>query len=64
MTSLIGWLKDILRKLYLLDRPVVQRSKKDRRHNDRRWQGAEGDKPKAAADPRRRKERRKTRRRG
>lgn len=61
---MIEWFKEILRKLYLLDRPVAKRSRKDRRRSDRRWQGFEGDKPTAVSDSRRRKERRKAGRRG
>lgn len=60
----MDWIKGILQKLYLIDPPVAKRSKADRRKSDRRWEGAEGDKPKAASDPRRRKDRRKSSRRG
>ena len=59
----MGWFKELLMNLYLIDRPVVNRSKRDRRKSDRRWQGPEGDLPKPLRDPRRRKERRKKKRR-
>lgn len=64
MTPVIEWFQEILRKLYLLDRPVAKRSKKDRRKSDRRWQGFESDKPTSLSDARRRKDRRKSSRRG
>jgi hypothetical protein len=62
--AMFEWFKRILQRLYLLDPPVAKRSKKDRRHTERRWKGSEGDKPIAKSDPRRKKERRKAGRRG
>ncbi len=58
-----NWFKEILMRLYLIDRPVVKRTKADRRKEERRWSGAEGDKPSPAGDPRRKKDRRKKKRR-
>lgn len=58
-----NWIREILIKLYLLDRPVAQRDKKDRRKVERRWKGSEGDFPKPTRDSRRKKERRKKKRR-
>lgn len=62
--GILDWFKGILQRFYLLDPPVVKRSKNDRRRAERRWEGSEGDKPRAVSDPRRRKERRKAGRRG
>ena len=33
MKPMVEWIKGILRKLYLLDRPVAKRSRKDRRRS-------------------------------
>lgn len=58
-----NWFKGILMRLYILDRPVVRRDKKDRRKGERRWKGSEGDMPKSARDPRRKGDRRRKNRR-
>ncbi len=59
----MGWFKELLMTLYLMDRPIANRKKVDRRNDDRRWRGSEGDMPRAARDPRRKKERRNKKRR-
>lgn len=56
----MGWFKEILMNLYLVDRPIADRKKKERRKGSRRWE----EQAKALKDPRRRKERRKVKRRG
>lgn len=58
------WLREILMKLYLIDRPVAKRDRKDRRKDERRWLGEEGDMPGARSGSRRKKDRRKGPRRG
>jgi hypothetical protein len=61
----MGWFKELLMKLYLIDRPVADRKKKnDRRKGDRRWKGPQYDFPTPRHEPRRKKERRKSERRG
>lgn len=59
----MGWFKELLMNLYLIDRPIVSRGRSDRRKGPRRWSGPEGDKPTPPRDPRRKKERRKKKRR-
>jgi hypothetical protein len=56
----MGWFKEILMKLYLVDRPVASRKGPDRRKGPRRWSGQAH----PAKDPRRKKDRRKGPRRG
>jgi len=56
----MGWFKELLMKLYLIDRPIADRKKQERRKGSRRWEEL----PKALREPRRRKERRKGKRRG
>ncbi len=53
------WLEALLMNLQIIDRPVASRGRKDRRKDERRWQGPDGDKPRPRTDPRRKKERRK-----
>ena len=60
----MGWFRELLMKLYLVDRPVAVREKKERRRNDRRWKGPLHDIPTARTDARRKKERRTSERRG
>lgn len=57
------WLKALLVKFHLSERAVASRNPQDRRKDERRWQGPDGDKPRPRKDPRRKKERRKKRRR-
>jgi hypothetical protein len=59
----MGWFKELLMNLYLIDRPIAHRGKPDRRKADRRWKGPEGDMPRPRRDPRRKRERRKKKRR-
>jgi hypothetical protein len=59
-----NWLKEILMKLYLMDKPVAARKGVDRRKGEKRWQGPGHDKPRPLRDPRRKRERRKKERRG
>lgn len=54
----MGWFKELLMRLYLIDRPVGVRKKDDRRQGERRWEGQPN------AQGRRRKDRRKDQRRG
>jgi len=56
----MGWFKEILMKLYLVDRPVSSRKGRDRRKDERRWEGQVS----PSKDPRRKKDRRKKPRRG
>jgi len=58
----MGWFKELLMKLYLIDRPIADR-RADRRKGDRRWIGPDGDRPSASHDPRRKGDRRKKKRR-
>lgn len=58
-----NWFKEILMRLYLIDRPVMKRGKVDRRKGERRWSGPEGDLPSSGNDSRRKKDRRKKKRR-
>lgn len=58
----MGLWNEILMKLGLKKRPLVNRGS-DRRKDNRRWTGAENEKPHALHDPRRKKERRKKSRR-
>ncbi|HTC20016.1 MAG TPA: hypothetical protein VK859_04160 [bacterium] len=59
-----NWFKELLMKLRIIDRPVASRSRKDRRKDERRWQGPDGAKPRPSRDPRRKRERRQKGRRG
>jgi len=56
----MGWFKEILMKLYLVDRPVASRKGQDRRKAPRRWEGQVS----PSRDPRRKKDRRQKGRRG
>jgi hypothetical protein len=61
----MGWFRELLMKLYLVDRPVADRQKKrDRRKGERRWKGPHDDMPKSYPDVRRKRARRKRERRG
>ncbi len=59
-----NWIKEILMRLYLIDRPIASRGRGDRRKDERRWGGPEGDMPRRRPDPRRKRDRRKKTRRG
>ena len=58
-----NWFKELLMRLYLVDRPVASRQG-DRRKEERRWSGAPGEARSPLKDPRRKRDRRKSQRRG
>jgi len=58
-----NWFKELLMRLYLVDRPVGSRQG-DRRKEERRWSGPPGEARTPLKDPRRKGERRKNQRRG
>ncbi len=60
----MGWLRKLLIKLNLMDSPIEDRKKEERRKLERRWTGTQQDLPRGIKDPRRKKERRKKKRRG